>query len=69
MSAEVAKRVCTTERSSAKSSTIASSAASAAGEPATAVIARVRVATARPRASTWSTSLVVPEREIATSAS
>jgi hypothetical protein len=62
-SALVANRVCTTERSSAKSSTTASVASVAAGCAPSAVITVVRPATARSRSRT---SVVVPERVIAT---
>ena len=63
----VAKRVCTTERSSAKSSTTTSSAAAAIGESGTAVMATVRER--EERISAWATSVVVPERESATTTS
>ena len=63
----VANRVWTTDSSSAKSSTTTSSARSAHGVPATAVSTSRGVA--RMLSSTRTTSLVVPERVIATSRS
>ena len=59
----VANRVCTTERSSAKSRTTASVASSGMGVPATAVIAVVGAATC---STSRATSVVVPLRLIAT---
>ena len=66
-SAPVAKRVCTIERSSANGSAIAASAPVPTGVPAPPVIATERAA--RPRLSACTTSVVVPERESATSTS
>ena len=64
----VANRVCTTDSSSAKSSTIASSAAAATGEPATAVTATV--GTVPPRSpSSCRISVVVPDRDSTTTRS
>jgi hypothetical protein len=57
----VAKRVCTTERSSANSSATTSSAAAAIGESGTAVSATVRERA--DRISACATSIVVPERD------
>jgi hypothetical protein len=67
LSAVVAKRVCTTEASSAKSSTTTTSAASATGVPGTAVIATVRAPSTH--VSACATSVVVPDRESATTVS
>ena len=61
----VAKRVWTTDCSFAKSSTIVSSAADATGEPGTAVTATVAMLPLSP-SSVRRTSVVVPEREMAT---
>ncbi len=68
VSALVANRVWTTERSSAKSRTIAASATASTGVPATATSARLRSASPAVR-SAWTTSVVVPDREIATATS
>ena len=63
----VAKRVCTTDCSSANSSSTTSSAACATGESGTAVIATVRERAER--ISACATSVVVPERDSATTTS
>src|SRR3954464_8432367 len=63
-SAVVAKRVWTTDRSSANDKSITSPAASDTGESVSEVSATVRGA--RPCCSACATSVVVPEREIAT---
>jgi hypothetical protein len=67
ISTVLANRVCTTDRSSAKGSEMTVSASSAIGLSGTAVSATVGA----PRCdrSSSSTSLVVPEREITSSAS
>ncbi len=62
----MAKTVWTTERSSAKSRTTVSVAAAATGDPATAVSARTGAST---EATARTTSVVVPEREMATTRS
>lgn len=64
----VAKRVWTTEVSSAKSSTTAASASSMTGVAGSAVTATVGVVP-RSRVSTSSTSVVVPDRVRATTRS
>jgi len=61
----VAKRVWTTDCSFAKSSAIVSSAAAATGESGTAVTATVATLPLSP-SSVRRTSVVVPEREMAT---
>ena len=63
----VAKRVCTTDVSSAKSSETTSSAACATGESGTAVTATVRERDER--ISARATSVVVPERDSASTTS
>ena len=64
----VANRVCTTDSSSAKPSSMLASAASATGVPASAVIATVRVVP-RSRSASSSISVVVPERDSSSSRS
>ena len=65
----VANRVCTTDCSSAKSSTTASSAAATTGVPGSAVIAVDRARGPATGRQARSTSVVVPERVIATTRS
>ena len=60
----VAKRVCTTDSSSAKSRTSARRAAAGAGVPATAVITSESLP-AGSRSRSCTTSVVVPERQMA----
>ena len=60
----MANRVCTTDRSSAKSSATVWPARSATGESATAVIAVVSVASSRMRSIARMASVVVPLRLI-----
>ena len=68
VSALVANRVCTTDRSSAKSSDDHGVGGASTGVPATRD-ERERAAGDAAVRSAWTTSVVVPEREIATSTS